>query len=107
MAINVHCVCGAAIEIDNLETVVTLRCAVCKRELTLEYKGAGGARSNAALRVHEGPRLVNETFIVPVNEDLVIGSSEGSWLRLEAGEVAGDHCRVRLDRHGMLTIYNL
>ena len=36
MAINVHCTCGADLACDNLETIVTLRCPVCKREVTLE-----------------------------------------------------------------------
>src|SRR5262245_40077142 len=106
MAINVRCVCGSAIDCESLETVVELRCPACKRELTLEYQLAG-QRRNAVLRVVEGPKLVNEQFLIPVNTDCIIGSGQGSWLMLPGGEVAGDHCRIRMDRHGVLTVYNL
>ena len=107
MGVHVSCACGNAIECDRLDLVVELSCPVCKKPLTLEYTGPGRQRYMALLRIMEGPRLVGDTFVIPVNADLILGSAEGNWLVLPEGEVASDHCRIRMDRHGQVQVFNL
>lgn len=104
---QIRCVCGNAIDCDRLEMVVELRCPVCERALTLEFQGPENSRRWAMLTVIEGPHQLGSTFVLPVNEDLILGSENGSWLLLPEGEVAADHCRLRLDRHGVVTVANM
>lgn len=99
--------CGNPIECGSLDVVVELSCPVCQRALSWEFEGPGKSRRCAVLEVAEGPHLVGQSFIVPIREELVLGSNDGSWLVLPEGEVAADHCTLKLDRHGVATVANL
>lgn len=72
-----------------------------------EFEAGQVASCRAVLEVAEGPHLVGQSFIVPIREELVLGSNDGSWLVLPEGEVAADHCTLKLDRHGVATVANL
>ncbi len=94
-------------EAGGIDVVVALRCPACEREMTLEYAGPQKERRRAILEVVEGPRFLGEQYVVPINEELVLGAEEGGWLRLPDGGLDAVHCWIKVDHHGAVTIGDL
>lgn len=94
-------------EAGGIDVVVSLRCPACEREMTLEYAGSEKERRRAILEVVEGPRFLGEQFVVPINEELVIGSAEGGWLRFQDGGLDAVHCWIKVDHHGAVMVGDL
>lgn len=107
MGQTICCPCGNALDCDHLELVVSLTCPRCRREIALEV-GCGHEQSAiAVLTVMEGPCWVGEQFIMPVEDDLIIGKAVGNWLSPESEALSDVHCRLRLSSDGLLLIEDL
>lgn len=104
MALVVCCPCGNPLDCDNLDIVITLTCPRCDREIPLEVTNEQGGAIRAVLTVMEGPYWVGERFILPVGEDLRIGSASGNWLSLESDALSEVHCRLHLTEAGRVSI---
>ena len=107
MAILVCCPCGNPLDCDHLELVITLTCPRCQRELALEVEYPPKQRCHAMLTVEEGPYWVDEKFVMPVGEELLLGKAQGNWLSLGSEQLSDVHCRLRLSPNGHVEIEDL
>ncbi|MFQ5501710.1 MAG: FHA domain-containing protein [Phycisphaerae bacterium] len=107
MALLVCCPCGHPLDCDHLEVVVTLTCPHCERELELELEDARQQRSFAVLTVMEGPYWVGERFVMPIGQELILGTATGNWLSMESEMIAKRHCRIVLSPNGRVDIDDL
>ncbi len=107
MALVVCCPCGNPLDCDHLELVVSLTCPRCQREVVLEVTADPHPSALAILTVTEGPYWVGQQFVVPVDQDLLIGRAHGNWLALDSSAMSDAHCRLRLLPNGTANIIDL
>lgn len=55
----------------------------------------------------EGPYWVGERFVLPIDQELILGTETGNWLSLEGTILAKRHCRLLLTRNGLVDIQDL
>ena len=107
MALTVCCPCGNPLDCDHLELVVSLTCPRCNREIALEMQLAPNRHAFGILTITEGPYWVNEQFVMPIGQDLLIGKAPGNWLSLDSDALSDVHCRLRLSENGRVTLEDL
>lgn len=107
MALLLCCPCGHPLDCEQLELVVTFQCPKCSRDIQIELNDAQRGRYRALLTVMEGPYWVGERFVLPVGQDLLIGTSGNCWLSLESNKLATEHCRLKLTQRGAVQIEDL
>ncbi len=86
---------------------MSLTCPQCQREITLEVGSGQESSALAVLTVLEGPCWVGEQFIMPVDDDLIIGRAAGNWISPESEALSDVHCRLRLSSNGRLFLEDL
>jgi uncharacterized membrane protein YqaE (UPF0057 family) len=55
----------------------------------------------------EGPYWVGERFVMPVNQELVIGRATGHWLSLNSASLSDAHCRLHVAEDGRILVEDL
>lgn len=104
MATLIPCPCGNSVQCANLDLVVSLPCPSCGRELEVEFVDAQRRRQRLLLVQSDGPRMTAPQFILPINDELLIGSNGQRWMLLPDAQVAGVHCRLRADAAGTVRL---
>ncbi len=107
MALLLCCPCGYPLDCEQLELVVTFQCPKCGRDIQIELSDSQRGRYRALLTVMDGPYWVGERFVLPVGQDLIIGTSGNCWLSLESNTLAMEHCRLKLTQRGAVQIEDL
>ena len=83
MAILICCPCGLPLDCENIDLVIDAACPRCKRNLDLEFEDESGARRRAVLTILEGPIWKGEQFVMPIGQQLTLGTGTDGWLSLE------------------------
>ncbi len=104
MALVVCCPCGHPLDCDNIHLLVSVACPVCERELVLEFEDDQDQPRRAILTIMKGPYWIGEQFVLPVGENLCMGTASGNWLSLEGNEISEIHCLLRLTKTGDVLI---
>lgn len=107
MAILICCPCGLPLDCENIDLVIDVKCPRCKRQLDLEFEDGSGARRRAVLTIMDGPIWRGEQFVMPIGQQLTIGTGTDGWLSLEDDAISERHCRLRLATSGYAVIEDL
>lgn len=107
MAILICCPCGLPLDCENIDLVIDANCPRCKRQLELEFEDDAGARRRAVLTIMDGPTWKGEQFVMPIGQQLTIGTGTDGWLSLEDASIANQHCRLRVSNAGYVVIEDL
>ncbi|MCA9254248.1 MAG: FHA domain-containing protein [Phycisphaerales bacterium] len=107
MAILICCPCGLPLDCENIDLVIDAACPRCKRNLDLEFEDESGARRRAVLTILEGPIWKGEQFVMPIGQQLTLGSGTDGWLSLEGEDLEEKHCRLRVSTSGYCVVEDL
>lgn len=107
MAILICCPCGLPLDCENIDLVIDVTCPRCKRQLDIEFEDSSGARRRAVLTIMDGPIWKGEQFVMPIGQQLTIGTGTDGWLSLEDESIAEKHCRLRVSGNGYVVIEDL
>lgn len=107
MAILICCPCGLPLDCENIDLVIDAACPRCKRSLDLEFEDEAGTRRRAVLTIMDGPIWKGEQFVMPIGQQLTLGSGTDGWLSLEGEGIADKHCRLRVSTNGYAVVEDL
>ncbi len=107
MAILICCPCGLPLDCENIDLIIDVACPRCNRNLDLEFEDSSGSRRRAVLTIMDGPMWKGEQFVMPIGQQLTIGSGTDGWLSLEDEAIAEKHCRLRVSQSEYLVIEDL
>ncbi|HWL92165.1 MAG TPA: FHA domain-containing protein [Phycisphaerae bacterium] len=107
MALLVCCPCGNPLDCERLDLIVAAECPKCQRDLQIELVDPQRGRYRALITVMEGSFWVGEQFVLPVGQDLIVGTAGGCWLSLESDVVAKKHCRLKVTARGSVQVEDL
>lgn len=107
MALVIVCPCGLPLDCENIDLVITASCPRCKRELSLDVESGNAKTRRAVLTLMDGPIWRGEQFVMPVGQQLTIGTGTETWLSLEGEGIEPQHCRLRVSGNGYVVIEDL